>query len=303
MFLKTPQYITPPRQFHGKGKGATLRGAWPFCGDVSVGASSYLAMERKRRMEKTGNVLAAFFASTPPTGRRIMAGINKERVHAMNHRIGLVGFWAAVAGLSFAGATARAQQYTRLDVGYVETTYRPAYDFTSDRPNKAFYNNAYGVDVDVVHGYRFAVTEKISLGVAGSIGYSDARWSKRDTDYHIVYDIPGQAFVLLEPALELTSRVRVFAELGGGAGYVTQEKTATPADESRYDDSGAAWAYRLGAGVGCRISEKWEASLAYRHTAYESLCYKSYLADGTHWETVKDSPYSDSVVISLTRLW
>lgn len=221
----------------------------------------------------------------------------------MNHRIGLAGLVAVVAGSWLAGSPVQAQHYTRLDVGYAETTYRAEYDFAYDRPNKTYRNDAYGVEVDVVHGYRFAVSERISLGVAGSIGYTDTRWSKRTADYHIVYDIPAQAFVLLEPALELTSRVRVFAELGGGAGYVTEEKTATPADESRYDESGAAWAYRLGAGVGCMISEKWEASLAYRHTAYESFCYESHLADGTLWETVKDSPYMDSVVFSLTRTW
>ncbi len=221
----------------------------------------------------------------------------------MNPRMALCGVGLALFVGTVFSVPAGAQFFAGIDVSYTETVFRPEYSYAYDRPNSQYENTAYGVDLDVVGGYRIQPDPMFSFAVAGSLGFSDARWSLRtsDPDTHLKYSIPYRVFITLQPSVHVTERVRLFGELGGGQGYVEQKKTSDVS--SRYDESTWIWGYRLGAGVGYELCPGWELALAYRHVSYEKFSYDTHLPDGTHWETVRDKPYADNVVLSLTRFW
>jgi opacity protein-like surface antigen len=209
--------------------------------------------------------------------------------------LGVVGIMALSA------LSARAEWVTGVGVSYVETVFRPNYSFMSDRADKEYENKAYGIQADLVGGYRFRPTPKIAVGVGGSLGLADTRWSLRTSDAHLVYDIPFTAFVVLEPSVQLLDHVRLFGELGGGGGVIKESKSSQEA--SRYDVDEWVWGYRLGAGIGYEFGDDWEVALAFRRTTYDEVSYKSHLPDGTHWESISDRPYSDTVSVGVTRLW
>ena len=229
---------------------------------------------------------------TPSSGlssHRSLRGLNLLRI------LGVGGF------IALSALSARAEWYTGAGASYVETVFRPSYNFTSDRADKEYENKAYGVQADLFGGYRFRPTPKIAVGVGGSLGLTDARWSLRTSDAHLTYDIPFNAFVVLEPSVQLLDHIRLFGELGGGGGYIKESKSSQEA--SRYDTADWIWGYRLGGGIGYEFGDDWEVSLAFRRTSYDEVSYKSHLPDGTHWESIRDRPYSDTVSVGLTRLW
>ena len=137
--------------------------------------------------------------------------------------------------------------------------------------------------------------------MGGSLGLTDARWSLYTSDAHLVYDIPFNAFLVLEPSVQLFDRFRLFGELGGGGGYIKESKSSQ--ESSNYDTADWVWGYRLGGGIGYEFGDDWEVSLAFRRASYDDVSYQSHLLDGTHWESISDRPYSDTVSVGLTRLW
>ena len=222
-----------------------------------------------------------------------------------SHRRFPVGFAAALAlaPLALAPANAYAQFFAGAEASYAETIFRPEYDYAYDRPSSRFKDTAYGIEADLVGGYRFQLAPAFSLGLAGTLGLSDARWHKHSasSNYDLRYAMPGRAFLSLEPSFHLARQFRIFGEIGAGAGYVEQSKTSDTA--SRYDESRWLWGYRLGGGIGYEFLPGWECSLAFRHSAYESFGYASHLPDGTHWESIRDKPYANGYAVRLTRAW
>lgn len=211
---------------------------------------------------------------------------------------------AVLAAMSFATVSS-AQFFAGAGATYSETTFRPEYDFTYDRPNSVFEDVAYGTELDLAGGYRFRAGPSISLGLAGNLGFGESRWSMRSesSGYHLDYRLPARAFVSLQPAWHPAPRLRVFGELGAGAGYVELAKTTDSDATSRYDESRWLAGVRFGGGIAVEFAEGWEIAASYLHTAYESFRYDSHLADGSLWERIRDKPYADSFTFGLTHVW
>ena len=211
---------------------------------------------------------------------------------------------AAIAALSIA-TTAPAQFFAGAGATYSETTFRPEYDFAYDRPNSSYENVAYGTELDLAGGYRIPVGPHASLGLAGSLGAGEARWSKRSetSGYHLDYRLPARAFLSLQPAWHPSPRLRVFGELGAGTGYVELVKEADSDATSRYDESRWLAGGRFGGGVAYAFADGWEIAAWYLRTAYESFRYDSHLADGSVWERIRDKPYANAFTVGLTRVW
>ena len=211
---------------------------------------------------------------------------------------------AAIAALSIATA-APAQFFAGAGATYSETTFRPEYDYTYDRPDSSYENVAYGTDVELTGGYRVQAGPHASLGLAGNLGLGTARWSMRSETggYHLDYRLPARAFVSLQPAWHPAPRLRVFGELGAGAGCVELVKEADADATSRYDETRWLAGVRFGGGVAYTFADGWEIAAWYLRTAYESFRYDSHLADGTVWERIRDKPYANGFTIGLTRLW
>lgn len=99
------------------------------------------------------------------------------------------------------------------------------------------------------------------------------------------------------PGIELGSGLSLFAEIGLGYAYV-REKKASPVTSS-YDNSEWVPGWLWGAGIRYRIDDHLALSLGYRQVQYESFRYRSRLPDGSHTETIKDEPRSDTTTLAL----
>ena len=211
---------------------------------------------------------------------------------------------AAIVALSIATA-APAQFFAGAGATYSETTFRPEYDFTYDRPNSSYENVAYGTEVELAGGYRIQAGPHASLGLAGNLGFGEVRWSMHSptSNYHLDYRLPARAFVSLQPAWHPAPRLRLFGELGAGAGYVELAKQTDSDATSRYDETRWLAGVRFGGGVAYAFADGWEIAASYLRTAYESFRYDSHLADGTTWEHIRDKPFADGFTIGLTRIW
>ena len=200
-----------------------------------------------------------------------------------------------------AGAAMAGNWYTGIDAGYIEQQYHASYTYTEPghTPDK-YLDHAYGVEVNMLGGYRFELHERVSLSAQVRASANDAEWNLfiPDEPSYLEYESPYAVFLSLVPAIRIVSQAEVFGELGIGQGYVKEEKVSPIG--SSYDYSGWENAYVWGFGLRCKVSERVGLFAEYRHAGLDEFCYKSCLPDGRHWETVKDEPESSVYSVGVT---
>lgn len=190
--------------------------------------------------------------------------------------------------------------YGAVDAGYIEQSFHASYTYAEPghTPDK-FCDHAYGMEVNMQGGYRFELCERVSLSAQARAEANDAVWNLfiPDEPSYLEYERPYGFFLSLVPAVRIVPGIELFAEAGLGEGYVTEEKESSIG--SSYDYSGWEDAWMWGLGVRGRLSEHITLFAEYRYTELDGFCYKSYLPDGRHWETVSDEPESDVYSIGL----
>lgn len=188
------------------------------------------------------------------------------------------------SGISFAG-----NFLVRAETGFVREKFTPEYEFQYDRPNIQFIDIAHGAVFGFSAGYRIPVSDAVSMAFLGSATFSSASFGLvLDEPAHFEYEIPRAIGASIVPSFRVGSGVSVFGEFGLLQGYVQEIKTSPV--QSSYDFSEWVTGFSAGGGLSCVVHENWEVFGRYSYDLYNDLSYKSYLPDGTHRETINDSP-------------
>lgn len=189
--------------------------------------------------------------------------------------------------------------YAGVDLGYVEHEFTPAYTFTYGREPTSFVDESDGMELGISGGYSEPVCPYFSIACQTRLAVNESEWSlTTDEPANLLYEIPFTWSLTVVPTFTITEKVLAFFETGFISGAVSEEKSSPV--ESSYDFSEWRTGITLGLGVWIGIDERMGVSVTYRRAEYDSFSYKTYLPDGTHWETVQDDPVADSYNIGLT---
>lgn len=181
------------------------------------------------------------------------------------------------------------QKQWGVETGYVKHRFIPQYSYVSGRQNSNFTDRAYGAGLSFFGRYVIPVTAKVSLPLQCSVAVNNAEWSL-DTGEpaKIEYSLPYSGDISFLPTLTLAEKISVFLELGVGQGYIKEKKTS--AVSSAYDFSKWTTNCVLGCGVNYTLNEQTNIFIKYRYLQYNSISYRTYLADGSQVETISDQP-------------
>ena len=204
---------------------------------------------------------------------------------------------AAIAMLTAPfGAHADSGWFVDLAVGNGTTEFEPLYTFVAPRPPRRFSDDDEDWVASLGGGYRHDINASVSVDFAAELIGQGAEWTLYipSDPSSFKYDIPQTLAVRVSPSWEFTRGWRLFADLGLARGQVRERKSSPVSSSYRFDD----WvgATLVGGGISYDVDEKISLSLAYAQLRFDSLTYRSYLPNGSHSETIKDSPVS-----SLTR--
>ena len=221
----------------------------------------------------------------------------------MNKRMlmpGLIMFvLMAVSMRSLAGAKG---WYAGVEGGYVEDVFKAHYEFVSGREPVDYTDPAYGVMMSLIGGYQFPLTQRLSLAVQGRVSADNAEWTlTTDDPADLSYSLPWAYSISLVPEIKIMERLCVFGVAGLGQGYIREEKNSLVA--SQYSSKEWIAAYSFGGGLRFQLSDPWQVYVQYRYTTYDEITDRSYLPDGSHWETIDNAPHSESICAGLTRFF
>lgn len=204
---------------------------------------------------------------------------------------------ALVLGLTVSAQAGR--WYAGVDLGYVEHEFTPTYTFTYDRAPKDFVDKADGMEIGISGGYSEPVCPYFSMACQTRLTFNESEWTlSTDDPAELQYEIPLTCSLTVVPTFTVTEKVLLFLETGFIGGSVSEKKSS--AVHSSYDFSEWRTGCTIGAGIWLSIGDKTGVSVVYRRAEFDSFSYKSYMPDGTHWETVQDDPVTDSYSIGLT---
>ena len=206
-----------------------------------------------------------------------------------------------VAGLLFAVASAHAGDWSiGVESGGIHNRYVPEYTQTDGSPSSQFVNRASGTEFSATAAYRQDVCSRFSMLYQGRIGYSDARWNlvvpTEPSEFE--YSTSWTWGLSLIPTVKMCRYAKVSLELGLVRGNMSEMKRSSV--DSSYDVDEWVTGYVWGCGLSFPLTERTELTVRYRSIAYENIFFKSYLPDGTHWETITDQPTSESYSAGLT---
>ncbi|MEW6259205.1 MAG: outer membrane beta-barrel protein [Thermodesulfobacteriota bacterium] len=189
--------------------------------------------------------------------------------------------------------------YMGLDVGYSETRFHPEYTYVDGSPSDTYLDPAYGQSGSLLIGYTHPVFPGLALGLQGRFGYANDTWTL-DTNEpaHLTYQIPYFYTISLRSTLQVVPPLLVFLDAGIGQGYI-QERKESPTS-SQYDFKEWKPGYSAGGGIEYHLTENWSMNVSYRYTAYEKISFESYLPNGSHWETIEDTPNNRMISWGLT---
>lgn len=216
-------------------------------------------------------------------------------------RISMVARAASLAILTLSfGAQAQNGWFGNLSLGNVETRFNPRYEFLDGSPPEKFKDETAGWAASVGGGYRHDINALFSVDIAADYIRQGTEWTLYlpAEPASLKYEIPQTLAVHVALSWAFAQDWRLFADLGLARGQVRERKTSPVNSSYRFDD----WvdATMLGAGISYDLDEKTSLSLAYRQLRFDKLTYRSYLPDGTHWETIEDSPTSSIIGLGLT---
>jgi opacity protein-like surface antigen len=208
---------------------------------------------------------------------------------------------AACADSAVAQNTTRNAWYAGLDLGNIDHYYTPEYTSANDDGSSSFRNTSDGVEVGLLAGLNIPVAQHFSVAVEARVAQSDSEWTLylpgEPADFS--YKIPTMAALSIKPVFKLNDRVGVFGELGFATGNIKERKSSPSADHSSYDFSEWVNGWAWGLGVAFQLSHDWSLQAVYRETDYNELDYKTYLPNGTHFESVMDSPQTEAYSIGV----
>lgn len=203
--------------------------------------------------------------------------------------------------IGWAPATTAADSgyFLNLAAGYGKLQFSPLYHFEDGSPAEKFDDHEKDFVASLGAGYRLQLADGFSLDLGADFIYQNAEWTltlpREPADFR--YEIPYTFGVRLAPAWEPAPRWRLYAELGYAYGRIKERKSSPVTSSYDTDDWTGGWL--AGAGIGYQLNNQMDLTLGYRQLHYEELDYKSYLPDGTHWETIEDSPRSEYVSLGL----
>jgi opacity protein-like surface antigen len=194
---------------------------------------------------------------------------------------------------------AREGWFVGLSGGDGKIEFEPQYHFVDGRSPRTFSDQGEGWAAGVSIGYQHEINADFSVDVAAEYIAQDAEWS-----YFLAFEpasfeyrIPHTVALRLSPSWEFARDWRVFADIGVARGRVEERKSAPATSNYHFDD----WvnAALIGIGVGYDVNERLSLTLGYRELHYDDLSYQSHLPDGTHTETIEDSPASSYTSIGV----
>ncbi|MGD9972210.1 MAG: outer membrane protein [Desulfatirhabdiaceae bacterium] len=189
--------------------------------------------------------------------------------------------------------------YAGAELGYSSHRFTPEYNYTYDRPNSEFANMAYSSEIGWLGGYRFNLNDLFSGALQVRMAFSTADWSiDTDSPASLSYRIPYAAFISIQPDIALTKTLSLMLEAGAAQGLVKEKKDSP--SSSRYDFSDWTTGYLGGVGLKFHFVEGVSFFAIYRYVAYDQIDYRTFLPDGTHWETVSDNPSSTTINLGFS---
>ncbi len=186
--------------------------------------------------------------------------------------------------------------FSSLELGFTEQSFYPS--LVGPLGAASYKDGGRGLELGVVGGYDFSVTEEFSVAALARGTYNAAEW-----DYTLAaepatfrYAIPFTLGVGLQPRFEVVESVSLFAEGGVQWGYVRQRKNGPLTDG--YDVNEWRLGYVAGGGVDIDIADAWSVRFNYRHVWYDAYSFQSVTALGVPIWNVEDQPQSNSVSLA-----
>jgi opacity protein-like surface antigen len=204
---------------------------------------------------------------------------------------------AAAVALFGVGLPAAEGWFAGADLGYVRCTFRPHYTFVSSSATPDQYvDRGNGVEAALVFGREWTITPRFAIQAQARASAATAKWEldlTGEETSHIRYEMGGALALSILPALRVRPGLWIQGEAGWGMSHLRERKTSLDNTSYAYDEwvgSGI-----VGAGLRYELTRGFELTVNYRYRKIRSFTYKSYLADGTHWETITDNPSSHTI--------
>jgi opacity protein-like surface antigen len=182
---------------------------------------------------------------------------------------------------------------TRLHIHF-----EPDYLTLSDGLRQTFVNEADGVQVDLLIGRRHQVTDRFSFGYQGAFSANGFAWSLSIPEpAEFEYSLPRTLTASFVPEVRLGGPVSIFAEVGGGAGFVRQLKTGSTLSTYRVETWRPVGVF--GGGARVKIAANVSVFAAYRVTRYSGYQFDTLNQAGQKVEHVEETPSSKGLAFGL----
>ena len=111
------------------------------------------------------------------------------------------------------------------------------------------------------------------------------------------YDVQVNLGLSVIPVIHICRNLDLYVELGLTLGDVEEQKNSSVRSSYDFDDwvTGYVWGF----GLGFMANDRVGITAQYRNVDYDDFVYKSFLPDGSHWETITDSPRSGAYSVSV----
>lgn len=207
--------------------------------------------------------------------------------------------------LFFSVVPASAQQepgtwYAGLAASRLHVRFEPRYESLVGASPQVFVDEADGLQLGIVAGRRFRLTDRLGLGLEGSWERTSVAWtlSLPDEPASFRYALPYAITFTGKPDLRIAGGLFLFAEAGAGVGRVRQSKSGPRT--SAYDFDTLQRVAVLSGGIRYRLSRRVDVSAAYRAVSYPEGRFESRGPSGIAVERVRDTPRARAIVISAT---
>ncbi len=198
------------------------------------------------------------------------------------------------------------QWYAGVGAGRLNADFRPYYTYYAGGTPDQFENEAHGLQVEVLAGWRHRLSNRWSLAVEGSAAFNSFEWSLSipSEPAELAYSLPYRFAISVVPEVQL-GRLSVYADVGGGMGRVHELKTS--ASSSTYDYDKMRTTLNVGGGIRVKASSSVHVFAHVGHVRYASLEFDSVTHAGgnpspvTLVEHVKDSPRATGFTLGITK--